>query len=370
MAQTVSVIVNAENRARLAAVIGDRNRPQKHVQRARIVLLSAGRLPVAEIARLVGISRPSVWRWQRRFAESGVDVLLREPSRNPGKAPLPPSTVSKIVTLTCGAHWTGRAMAKAMGISLRTVQRILEAHHLQTHRIRTFKKSNVPAFAEKVEDIVGVYMNLPSHAVIVSIDEKSQIHALDRTQPGLPMKPGKCRTMTHDYKRNGTTTLFAALNILDGTAAMLTAHAMAQRRQGKLEIRRRPVGDVGPGVAGQPDLQIDHAPAPCPVTDRRAVMDLARIDRDDGTRPGLDHAAAAQRALRPGLDQSDAVFIMAVAREGPARRRDHAEEAGPAAGLGLEFGVGHHAVHYAGSAHRREPAERRSDLSFVHFVVQ
>ena len=223
MAQTVSVIVSAEDRARLAAIIGDRNRPQKHVQRARIVLLSADRLPVSEIARLVGVSRPSVWRWQRRFGESGVDVLLREPSRKPGKAPLPPLTVNKIVALTCAeppgqaTHWTGRAMAKAMGISLRTVQRIWEAHHLQPHRIRTFKKSNDPAFAEKVEDIVGVYMNPPSHAVVVSIDEKSQIQALDRTQPGLPMKPGKCGTMTHDYKRNGTTTLFAALNILDGT---------------------------------------------------------------------------------------------------------------------------------------------------------
>jgi transposase len=223
MAQTVSVIVNAENRARLAAIIGDRNRLQKHVQRARIVLLSADRLPVAEIARRVGVSRPSVWRWQRRFGESGVDVLLREPSRKPGRAPLPPSTVNKVVALTCSeppgqvTHWTGRAMAKVMGISLRTVQRIWEAHHLQPHRIRTFKKSNDPAFATKVEDIVGVYMNPPAHAVVVSIDEKTQIQALDRTQPGLPLKPGKCGTMTHDYKRNGTTTLFAALNILDGT---------------------------------------------------------------------------------------------------------------------------------------------------------
>ena len=223
MAQIVSVIVTAENRARLSAIIGDRNRPQKHVQRARIVLLSADRLPVAEIARQVGVSRPSVWRWQCRFGESGVDVLLREPSRKPGKAPLPSSAVNKIVALTCTeppgqvTHWTGRAMAKVMGISLRAVQRIWDAHHLQPHRIRTFKKSRDPAFAAKVEDIVGVYMNPPAHAVVVSIDEKSQIQALDRTQPGLPIKPGKCGTMTHDYKRNGTTTLFAALNILDGT---------------------------------------------------------------------------------------------------------------------------------------------------------
>ena len=108
-------------------------------------------------------------------------------------------------------------VAKAAGVSLRAVQRIWQANRLQPHRVRTFKTSNDPAFAEKVEDVVGLYINPPVHAVVVSIDEKSQIQALDRTQPGLPMKPGKCGTMTHDYKRHGTTTLFAALNILDGT---------------------------------------------------------------------------------------------------------------------------------------------------------
>jgi hypothetical protein len=223
MGQTVSVIINAENRERLAAVIGDRNRPLKQVQRARIVVLSAERLPVHEIARQTGDSRPSLWRWQRRFAEHGVDVLLREPSRKPGKTPLSADTINKVVALTCTeppgevTHWTGRAMAKAVGISLRAVQQIWEAHRLQPHRIRTFKKPKDPAFASKVEDIVGLYMNPPAHAIIVSIDEKSQIQALDRTQPGLPLKPGKCGTMTHDYNRNGTTTLFAALNILHGT---------------------------------------------------------------------------------------------------------------------------------------------------------
>ena len=150
-----------------------------------------------------------------------------------GKSPLwprdgfapdcPVATVARVLALTCTeppgetTHWTGRAMAKAVGISLRAVQRIWEVHRLQPHRIRTFKKSNDPAFAEKVEDIVGLYMNPPGHAVVLSIDEKSQIQALDRTQPGLPLKPGKCGTMTHDYKRHGTTTLFAALNVLDGT---------------------------------------------------------------------------------------------------------------------------------------------------------
>jgi transposase len=114
-------------------------------------------------------------------------------------------------------HWTGRAMAQRSGVSLRTVQRIWKEHRLQPHHLRTFKKSNDPAFAEKVEDIVGLDMHPPAHAIVLSIDEKSQIQALDRTQPGLPLKPGKCGTMTHDYKRNGTTTLFASLNVLDGT---------------------------------------------------------------------------------------------------------------------------------------------------------
>jgi transposase len=222
MAQTVCIIVGAEDRARLAAIIGDRNRPLKHVQRAGIVLLSAERLSVQEVARRGGVSRPAVWRWQVRYAEQGVDGLLRDKTRKPGKAPLSPGMIAKVLALTCSeppgeaTHWTGRAVAQAVGVGLSSVQRLWEAHRLQPHRIRTFKKSNDPAFAEKVEDIVGLYMNPPCHAV-VSIDEKSQIQALDRTQPGLPLKPGKCGTMTHDDKRNGTTTLFAALNILDGT---------------------------------------------------------------------------------------------------------------------------------------------------------
>jgi transposase len=222
MGQTVSVIVSAEDRARLAAIAGDRSRPLKHMQRARIVLHSADGLTAQEVSRRAEVSRPAVWRWQRHYAEGGVERLLREGSRKPGKPPVPLPVVAKVVALTCSeppgevTHWTGRAMAQAVGLSLRTVQRIWEAHHLQPHRLRTFKRSKDPAFAEKVEDIVGLYMHPPAHAVVLSIDEKSQIQALDRTQPGLPLKPGKAGTWTHDYKRHGTTTLFAALNVLDG----------------------------------------------------------------------------------------------------------------------------------------------------------
>jgi transposase len=223
MAQIVCPWVSAADRARLQAIVADRNRAQKHVARARIILQSAARLSVAEVARRAGVGRPAVWRWQGRFAEAGVDGLLRDATRKPGKAPLADATVRHVVALTCAeppgeaTHWSGRAMAKTTGISLRSVQRIWATHQLQPHRIRTFKRSSDPAFAAKLEDIVGLYVAPPKHAIVLSVDEKSQIQALDRTQPGLPLKPGKAGSMTHDYVRNGTTPLFAALNVLDGT---------------------------------------------------------------------------------------------------------------------------------------------------------
>jgi transposase len=223
MAQTVCPVVSAEDRGRLEAIVADRNRAQKHVARARIILGSADRLNVAEVAKCARIGRPAVWRWQQRFAEAGVEGLLRDATRKPGKAPLGDAIVQHVVTLTCAeppgepTHWTGRAMAKTTGISLRSVQRIWRAHDLQPHRIRTFKRSSDPEFAAKLGDIVGLYVDPPKHAAVLSVDEKSQIQALDRTQPGLPIKPGKAGTMTHDYRRNGITTLFAALNLLEGT---------------------------------------------------------------------------------------------------------------------------------------------------------
>ena len=223
MTQSLCPVVSADDRARLEAIIADRNRSQKHVARARIVLLSADRLDVAGVARRAGIGRPAVWRWQQRFAEAGIEGLLRDKTRKPGKAPLGEAVADRVVALTCAeppgeaTHWTGRAMAKAMGLSLRSVQRIWAAHKLRPHRLRTFKRSRDPDFIAKLEAIVGLYMAPPRHAVVLSVDEKSQIRALDRTQPGLPINPGKCGTMTHDDKRHGTTTLFAALNVLDGT---------------------------------------------------------------------------------------------------------------------------------------------------------
>ena len=203
-------------------LVADRNTSRKVVWRSRIVLLSAEGHGTMEIMRRTGISKPTVWRWQARYLEAGVDGLLRDKSRPPGKPPLSLAIKTLVLTKTMretppdATHWSVRSMARAVGISHTSVQNIWRAHGLKPHLVSTFKVSNDPKFAEKVEDVIGLYLNPPDKALVLSVDEKSQIQALDRTQPGLPMKKGRAGTMTHDYKRNGTTTLFAALNLLDG----------------------------------------------------------------------------------------------------------------------------------------------------------
>jgi hypothetical protein len=167
MAQTSCVLLAPGDRERLVAVIADRNRPQKHVERARIVLSCDERLPVLEVAGRAGVSRPAVWRWQPRFAEEDVEGLPRDKTRPPGKAPLPPETVARVLAITGSeppgevTHWTGRAGAAIVGGALRSVQRIWDAHRLQPHRVRTFKRSSDPAFSAKVEDIVGLSTSPP-----------------------------------------------------------------------------------------------------------------------------------------------------------------------------------------------------------------
>ena len=216
------VEVKPGDQVRLQAVVADRNSPRKHVWRAQIVLLTAQGHGTAEIMRRTGKAKTAVWRWQERFMQAGVDGLLRDKTRPSRIAPLGSDVADRVVALTLATppgevtHWTGRAMAKAAKISLSATQRIWRTHGLQPHRIRQFKLSNDPQFAAKLRDIVGLYVDPPAHAVVLSMDEKSQIQALDRTQLGLPLKKGRCGTMTHDYIRNGTTTLFAALNVLEG----------------------------------------------------------------------------------------------------------------------------------------------------------
>jgi len=223
MRKSIKIDLAETDRQALTSIVTDRNSPQKHVRRAQIVLLTADGCGTMELTRRTGTSKTSVWRWQERFLAGGVAGLLRDKTRRSRIPPLSAEVQARVVaatqTILFGetTHWTSGAMAKHIGISISSVQRIWRAHGLQPHKTRLFKLSNDPLFAEKVVDIVGLYVSPPEHAVVLSIDEKSQIQALDRTQPGLPMKKGRCGTMTHDYKRNGTTTLFAALNVLDGT---------------------------------------------------------------------------------------------------------------------------------------------------------
>jgi transposase len=237
MRSGVSFTLSVGDCQRLKATIADPKSPQKHVWRARIVLFSAQGLGTSAIMAATGKSKTCVWRWQERFMNEGVDGLLRDKTRPPGKAPIAPQRVAEIVRLTLeppsheATHWTLRAMAQAVGVAASSVQAIWKAHGLAPHRWRRFKLSNDPAFVEKLHDIVGLYVAPPAHAVVLSIDEKSQIQALDRTQPGLPLKKGRGATMTHDYKRNGTTTLFAALNLLDGT---VIGQNMARHRHQEL----------------------------------------------------------------------------------------------------------------------------------------
>ena len=220
----ISITLKPTGRRRLEALAGHRNAAHKHVWRAEIVLLSADGVGTNEIMRRTGKSKTCVWRWQERFMQEGHDGLLRDKTRPSRIPPLGPDAAERVVALSQtepaaeATHWTAAMMAKAVDISASSVHRIWRAHRLQPHRVKQFKLSTDPRFVAKLRDIVGLYVDPPAHAVVLSVDEKSQIQALDRTQPGLPMKPGRAGTMTHDYKRHGTTTLFAALNVLDGTA--------------------------------------------------------------------------------------------------------------------------------------------------------
>jgi len=222
MRKHVVVDVSMADCARLEAIAADRNSPQKHVWRARIVLLTAAGLGTVEIMRRTGKSKTCVWRWQERFMLEGTKGLLRDKTRPSRIPPLGPQVAERVIALTQQdppgetTHWTAGMMAKTAGISVSSAQRIWRAHGLQPHRVRQFKLSTDPQFTAKLRDIVGLYVDPPAHAIVLSVDEKSQIQALDRTQPGLPIKKGRAGTMTHDYKRNGTTTLFAALDVLEG----------------------------------------------------------------------------------------------------------------------------------------------------------
>jgi transposase len=218
----ICLYLNPMDRVRLEKIVADRNSPRKWVWRAEIVLATAEGLGTSAIIRRSGKSKPCVWRWQERYMFEGVPGLLRDKTRPSRIAPLSAETRLAIIEKTAtekpvnATHWSARKMAEAVGVSHRSVQRVWAGAGLKPYLVRTFKVSNDPNFVAKVIDVVGLYMNPPERALVLCVDEKSQIQALDRTQPGLPMKKGRAQTMTHDYKRNGTTTLFAALDMKTG----------------------------------------------------------------------------------------------------------------------------------------------------------
>jgi len=216
------IVVNEETRRKLEQQARGRSTPARAVVRSRIVLLAAGGMLNKQIAKILQVTPRMVTLWRGRFLEMGIEGLLKDAPR-PGRTPSISSaaTATLIAKTTQGTpanatQWSTRTMAKEMGISKASVSRIWRANGLKPHRVESFKVSNDPHFADKLEAIVGLYLNPPEHALVLSVDEKSQIQALDRTQPGLPLKKGRCQTMTHDYRRNGTTTLFAALNVANG----------------------------------------------------------------------------------------------------------------------------------------------------------
>src|SRR6266404_9519514 len=198
MRKGITIAVTPADRVRLDAIARDRKSPQKHVWRARIVLLTADGKGTNAITEAVGKDKTAVWRWQERFLYEGVAGLTRDKTRPSRVPPLPAETVDRVIALTNQAppheatHWSAPAMAKGVGISPSSVRRIWAGQGLQPHRVRAFKNSNDPKFADKLKEVVGLYVDPPAHAVVLSIDEKNQIQALDRTQPGLPMKKGRC----------------------------------------------------------------------------------------------------------------------------------------------------------------------------------
>jgi transposase len=200
-----------------------RSLPARQIERAKVVMLAAAGKTDREISAALRISNQKAARWRKRFLRLGLAGLEKDAPR-PGRKPAIPVTLKEeLVRKTTqsqpanATHWSTRTMAAEMGVSEATVRRVWHAHGLKPHLLAGFKVSKDKRFTEKLNAIVGLYLNPPEHAIVMCVDEKSQIQALDRTQPGLPLKPGRGATMTHDYKRNGTATLFAALNTLDGT---------------------------------------------------------------------------------------------------------------------------------------------------------
>jgi transposase len=223
MRHAIPIKLSPDENTLLAQVIRSGKSPQRQVERSRVVLLAAAGRTNEQIGAELGITRQKAARWRDRFAALRMAGISADRPGRGRKALITAAQRMAVVEKTTQetplghTHWSVRTMARATGHGATTIREIWRAHGLKPHLARTFKVSNDPRFVEKLEDIVGLYLNAPEHALVLSCDEKSQVQALDRTQPGLPLKKGRAATYTHDYKRHGTTTLFAALSVADGT---------------------------------------------------------------------------------------------------------------------------------------------------------
>jgi transposase len=211
--------LSPEEERRLTKLSTSNTASVREARRAKIVLLASEGKTNQEIADELGIGRVQAGRWRQRYAQGGLEAIQQDLPRGGRTRQIDAQEIVRLTTQSQPAnatHWSTRSLAAVTGVSASSIRRVWKAHGLKPHRVETFKVSRDPLFVEKLEDIVGLYMSPPEHALVLCCDEKSQVQALDRTQPGLPLKKGRAATMTHDYKRNGTTTLFAALNVLDG----------------------------------------------------------------------------------------------------------------------------------------------------------
>ena len=220
MRKAVAIELDDAQREQLVKLAHSNTTEVRLARRAGIVLLAADGLDNHQIGELLGVGRVQVGRWRERYAAGGLPAIAQDLPRSGRKPKVDPAEIVRLTTQTKpegATQWSTRTLAAVTGVSDTTIQRIWAARGLKPHRVKGFKVSRDPKFAEKLEDIVGLYLSPPEHALVLCCDEKSQVQALDRTQPGLPLKPGRAATMTHDYKRHGTTTLFAAMSTLDGT---------------------------------------------------------------------------------------------------------------------------------------------------------
>ena len=287
----ISITLKPADRRRLKALARDRNTPHKHVWRAEIVLLSADGVGTNEIMRRTGKSKTCVWRWQERFMEAGYDSLLHDKTRPSRIPPLGSGITERVVTLTQTAppseatHWTSAMMAKVVGISASSVQRIWRAHGLQPHRVKQFKLSTDPRFVDKLRDVVGLYVDPPAHAVVLSVDEKSQIQALDRTQPGLPMKKGRAGTMTHD-----ATTAREAASL---TASLRKLESLKTRADAELAFADKALAAAKTDQA-RARAEEQKQKATSKATELGAQLDTAKAD----AKSKFDAAAAAKDAAK------------------------------------------------------------------------